>query len=274
MCLKGKILIMNDFKCQDSQKRVAAFEQYGEKSTAIASAKDFTINNYLTQSTDDENLAKTIEELQIYREKIKWYEELGIINCAEELKGTDLEPLKCMTSVVHRSLYFMGVGGEKWVKDSQLRKAFENMLRKVKAVNGEVRFLLINPASDAYNNLYQLRGESVPYDSYGFFIEFIKQFDNLKVHLYSHMPSFRMQFVDDNYLAVSRYYFDKTSHDKWGGGWKIPHLIICNEQQEFGKQEIKHKGSLFGSFLLAYNSIWQNGIDIKQWDVDGRNYNK
>lgn len=50
--------------------------------------------------------------------------------------------------------------------------------------------------------------------------------------------------------------------------------IICNEQQEFDKSEVKHKGSLFGSFLLAYNSIWDNGIDIKQWDAEGKNFNK
>lgn len=261
---------------EDKQQPAAILKQAGEKSTAIASASDFSINyntNILTPPSDDESITKIIAELEGYRKKIRLYEELGIINCTEELKGTTLEPLQCMPSI-RNSLYFMGVGGEKWVKDAQLRKNFENMLRRTKAVGGEVKFLLINPASKAYSNLYQLRGESVPYESYGRFATMVDIFDNLKVHLYSHMPSFRMQFVDDSYLAISRYYFDKPAHDHWAGGWKIPHLIICNEQQEFDKSEVKHKGSLFGSFLLAYNSIWDNGIDIKQWDAEGKKFNK
>ena len=258
---------------QGDQQSTAALTQSGEKNTAIGSATNFSINYNNILQTDDETIGKTIQELQAYREKVKMYEELGIINCTKGLKDTDLDPLRCMSSV-HSSLFFMGVGGEKWVKDAQLRKSFENMLRRTESVGGEVRFLLINPASDAYGDLYQLRGESVPYDSYGQFVMLIKKYSNLNVRLYSHMPSFRMQFVDDSYLAVSRYYFDKSSHDQWDGGWKIPHLIICNERSEFGKSEIKYRGSLFGSFLLAYNSIWHNGMDIKQWDEEGRKFNK
>ena len=266
---------MNTSIEQEVQQPANTLTQSGEKNTAIGSATNFSINynHILTPQTHDETLGKTIDELKAYREQVKLYEELGIINCTNGLKDTELAPLRCMPSV-HSSLFFMGVGGEKWVKDEQLRKSFENMLRRTEFVGGEVRFLLINPASDAYSYLYQLRGESVPYNSYDQFVELIRKHSNLHVRLYNHMPSFRMQFVDDSYLAVSRYYFDKSSHEQWGGGWKIPHLIICNERSEFGKSEIKYRGSLFGSFLLAYNSIWNNGTDIKKWDEEGRKFNK
>lgn len=246
--------------------------QNGEKNTAIGTANSVTINN-LTKPSDEESITSVIDELKALRKKIHLYEELGIINCTEELKGTQLEPIQCMKDV-HTSLSFMGVGGEKWVKDPQLRKTFENMLRQTKTMGGEVRFLLINPASEAYSRLYQLRGESVPYDSYEHFANLVDKFDNLKVRLYSDMPSFRMQFVDDTYLAISRYYFDKVSHDSFGGGWKTPHLIISTEQREFGESESRYKGSLYGSFLLAYNFIWSHSEKIQKWIADGKKYNK
>lgn len=260
---------------QDSEKQeriVDSFAQSGEKSTAIGNASNFNIIN-VTQSTDEESLTSAIADIEALRNKVRLYEELGIINCTEELKGTQLDPLQCMPAV-HNSLSFMGVAGEKWVRDEQLRKTFENMLRQTKTMRGEVRFLLINPAGEAYNRLYQLRGESVPYDSYPRFLELTKKFDNLKVRLYSDMPSFRMQFVDDSYLAISRYYFDKVSHDNSGGGWKTPHLIISNEQRIYGRNEIKHRGSLYGSFLLSYNFIWSHSEDIQDWAANGKKFNK
>lgn len=257
---------------EGKERPMASFLQIGEKNTSIGTANGVTINN-LIKSSDEESITSAIDELKVLRKKIHLYEELGIINCTEELKGTQLEPIQCMKDV-HTSLSFMGVGGEKWVKDAQLRKTFENMLRQTKTMGGEVRFLLINPASEAYSRLYQLRGESVPYDSYGHFADLAGKFDNLKVRLYSDMPSFRMQFVDDTYLAISRYYFDKVSHDSFGGGWKTPHLIISAEQRKFGENQPRYKGSLYGSFLLSYNFIWSHSDEIQKWVNEGKNFNK
>lgn len=263
---------MDEKNVENKEQKMTPFLQTGEKSTSIGTANSVTINN-VTQSSDEESITSAIDELEMLRKKIHLYEELGIINCTEELKGTQLEPIQCMKDV-QTSLSFMGVGGEKWVKDSQLRKAFENMLRRTKAMGGGIRFLLINPASESYGRLYQLRGESVPYDSYERFADLANKFDNLNVRLYSDMPSFRMQFVDDTYLAISRYYFDKVSHDSFGGGWKTPHLIISTEQREFGKNEPKHKGSLYGSFLLSYNFIWSHSDEIQKWIAGGKIFNK
>lgn len=245
---------------------------HGEKNTSIGTANSVVVNN-LMKSSDEKSITGVIDEMEILRKKIHLYEELGIINCTEELKGTQLEPIQCMRDI-RSSLSFMGVGGEKWVKDEQLRKTFKNMLRQTKTMGGTVRFLLINPASEAYARLYQLRGESVPYSSYEYFVDLVDKFDNLKVHLYNDMPSFRMQFVDDTYLAVSRYYFDKVSHDSFAGGWKTPHLIISSEQKEFGNNEIKHKGSLYGSFLLSYNFIWSHSDAIQIWVKEGKKFRK
>ena len=219
------------------------------------------------------SIISIIKENKVHQNKIRLYNELGIIDCTEELKGTVLEPMQCMRSV-HSSLSFMGIGGEKWVNSDQLLDAFKKMLIQINTVRGEVRFLLINPGSDSYGSLYQLRRESVPYGSYTQFVKLMENYDNLHVRLYSHLPSFRMQFVDDTYLAVSRYYFDKESHDNSEGGWKTPHLIISNEQRLFGENKPRYRGSLFGSFLLSYNFIWLHSTDIREWDLKGRIFNR
>ena len=253
------------------EKSNTSFLQSGGKSTGIGTAENVTINNLIQSSTGD--LINTANDERELLRQIRLYKELGIVNCAGELKGTQLEPIRCMKAV-HTSLSFMGVGGEKWIKDAQLQKAFENMLIRTGTMGGEVRFLLVNPASGSYGSLYRLRGESVPYDSYERYAELVKKYDNLKVHLYSDMPSFRMQFVDETYLAISRYYFDKMSHDDSGGGWKTPHLIISAEQREYGKDEVRYKGSLYGSFLLAYNFIWSHSQSIQKWADEGKIFNK
>lgn len=262
----------------EEEKRHVQLGQMGEKSQQIGFAESITINNVLNGPEFNKDLSgnkeKSLEkELESYRKQFELYNELGIINCTQTLKGSELEPIKCMPNV-HKSLDFTGVGGEKWVKDAQLRKVFESMLLRTKPVGGVVRFLLIDPSSDAYSSLYRLRGESVPFESYEKFIELKKRYKNLQVRLYNHMPSFRMQFVDGQYLAVSRYYFDKKAHDQWEGGWMIPHLIIQNATQEFGSTEIKHKWSLYESFQLAYEFSWSQGRDIMDWDKEGRQYNK
>ena len=240
--------------------------QKGKSVQAIGHAN----NVYITNSMQPKTLEEATKKLDACQKKLQLYEQLGIIDCTEKLKGSDLEPLTCMSNVFN-SLYFMGVGGEKWVKTNHLRRVFANMLRETKARGGEVRFLLINPASQAYSDLYELRGESVPYESYSHFVSMTKKFDNLKVRLYDHLPSFRMQFVDKTYLAVSHYYFKKADHEEWEGGWKIPHLIIRNAGREYGKKQYE---SLFDAFLVAYDSFWKNGIDIIQWQEDGGKFNK
>ena len=138
----------NPAKQDDQQRPSVTMEQSAEKSTAIGHAN----NVYITNSMQPKTLEEATKKLDACQKKLQLYEQLGIIDCTEKLKGSDLEPLTCMSNVLN-SLYFMGVGGEKWVKTNHLRRVFANMLRETKARGGEVRFLLINPASQAYSDL-------------------------------------------------------------------------------------------------------------------------
>ena len=262
---------MNNQDLSNQKTPNISINQGEGKGTGIGVAERVEIHNYNGLTPESEKTyGNPKDELEALRKKINLYEDFGIVDCTDVLRETALEPLQCMPTI-RSHLSFMGVGGEKWVRDAQLRKAFVRMLQRA---TGEVRFLLINPASESYKKLYNLRNGNVPYESYTHFIDLSKKYENLRVRLYDDMLSFRMQFVNNEYLAVSRYYLDEEPHTHAEGGWKIPHLIIFNEHQVFGETTTKYRNSLFSSFWRSYEFAWTHSIDIQKWDKEGRIFNK
>ena len=195
---------------------------------------------------------------------LQLYKNVGIDGCTEELKGTRFEPRQCMRDV-NRYLDFMGVGGNKWVDQDDKLELFENMLKKVQAANGKVRFLLINPNCKSYSELKKLRNNKVPSKSYKIFRELVEKYECLEVHLYNDLPSFRLQFVNQEYVAVSRYYIEHELHSKKDFGWKIPHIIVRAEKIiNIQTGETEYSATLYKSFETLYQFIWEHSQDIKQ----------
>ncbi len=191
------------------------------------------------------------------------YKNVGIDGCTEKLQGTSFEPQQCM-SIVSKYLDFMGVGGNKWVDQDNKQDLLINMLKRVKAAKGRVRFLLIDPRSDGYKRLKELRKDKVPRDSYKRFQKLVKEYECLEVHLYDDLPSFRLQFVDQEYVAISRYYIEHELHAKKEFGWKNPHLIVRAEKiGDIQKGETQYQGSLYKSFEQLYEYIWTHSADLK-----------
>ena len=200
-------------------------------------------------------------------ELLRLYKNIGIDDCTEELKGTPLEPRQCMQSV-NKYLDFMGVGGNKWVDQDDKVDMFKTMLKKVKASKGRVRYLLVDPRSEGYRRLKELRQNKVPSASYIQFKKLVKKYDCLEVRLYDDIPSFRLQFVDQEYVAVSRYYIEHELHAKKEFGWKIPHLIIRAERLgDIQKGETEYQGTLYKSFEQLYEYIWAHSKDINELDI-------
>lgn len=192
---------------------------------------------------------------------------MGITDCTEDLKGTEFSPKECMKNV-QRTLSFMGVGGAKWVIDEENINLFKRMLKRVKSRKGKVRFLIINPTGIGFAELKSLRGENdVPRkESYDSFKKLSKEFRQyLEVRVYDQLPSFRLQFVDDGYVVVSRYYFEKENFDKSARGWDIPHLMIHSECYDNGK--IEYHASLYDSFHELYEYIWENSKPLETLDI-------
>lgn len=208
----------------------------------------------------DEKITEIAEASQKMEELIKKYEEVGITDCTKELKGTEFEPIRCMKSVKH-TLYFMGVGGSKWVTGNHGEyEQFENMLKRVKASKrGDIRFLVIDPRGNGYKELEELRGkDAVPLESYRALYSLAKKYHCLQIHLYDHLPSFRLQIVNDEYVTASRYFFEREKFYDSSRGWKIPHLIVKAEN------DLNYKWSLYDSFRQLYDYIWENSKSITE----------
>lgn len=198
---------------------------------------------------------------------LQLYKNVGIDSCTEELKDTQFEPRQCMRNV-KKTLDFMGVGGNKWVDQDDKLQLFKEMLNRAAASQGRVRYLLIDPRSDGYKKLRELRKNKVPSKSYKQFKKLVEKYDCLEVRLYDDLPSFRLQFVDNEYVAVSRYYIEHELHAQKDFGWKIPHLIVRAEKMSnIQKGETEYQGTLYKSFEQLYQYIWDHSEDIKDIEL-------
>lgn len=177
--------------------------------------------------------------------------ELGIDQCTSKLKGTPFAPLSCM-NLIKRRLYFLGVSGAKWVEKSENEVIFRRMLNRIERNNGKVMFLLINPCCKEFNTMKRQREGSIGTNAYAVWKKLINDYSCLEVRCYNHLPLFRLQFMDDQQLAISRYQFSKEQYEKYEHGWDSPHLII-NSSAEF---------TFYSVFESYFMREWQDAINL------------
>lgn len=177
---------------------------------------------------------------------------LGIIGTSNNLSESKFKPIQCMNET-EKSLFFMGILGSKWVKD---KETFRDFLIKIQSKpNGSVRYLMINPFSESFRILKSMRGEHLKDESTSVFKELVAEFPCLQARYYSFIPSFRLIFIDNKLVAVSRYKLDKNKYIESKQGWEAPHLIIQADGCDW---------SLYEPFLSYYQYIWENASDINE----------
>jgi hypothetical protein len=177
---------------------------------------------------------------------------LGITGTANQLSASRFEPKQCTESTKY-SLFFMGLLGSKWVKDLD---AFRTFLKRVQSKpNAKVKFLMINPHGESFKLLKTMRGEHLKDESTVVFRKLVDEFECMEARFYDFLPCFRLIFIDDNMLALSRYKLDENNYIKSKMGWEAPHLVIDGEQGEW---------SLYEPFLSYYKTIWTQSLDIKK----------
>ncbi|MDD5312323.1 MAG: hypothetical protein PHO26_04735 [Dehalococcoidia bacterium] len=177
--------------------------------------------------------------------------EMGIFCGTYRLSASKWEPLQCM-SRSQRKLWFMGIVGSKWVSEEYVFAEFKKFARRIQARNGEVRFLLMNPEGKAISRLKVLRGGALSVESLERFKELMAEFECLQVRLCDQMPSFRLVFIDDKTVAVSRYKLDKESYYQSRFGWEAPHLVIHADAP----------WSLYDAFEYFYEQVWDTSIGL------------
>lgn len=181
---------------------------------------------------------------------LKDLKQLGIVDTISKLSGTKFAPVQCMEEISF-SLSFMGIFGSKWVKD---REKFERFLKIISARNGTVRFLMINPYSNAFSTLKNMREKNINDTTTEIFLELVDKYHCLQAKYYDFLPSFRLIFIDNKMVVMSRYGLDEKNYFKTDKGWNAPHLVIERDYNYL---------SLFDPFQSYYNWVWDNAIDVK-----------
>lgn len=206
---------------------------------------------------DDNNIKDDFNKLNGELKLLKQLNDIGIVGCTDKLEGTLFQPKKSMKRV-KRNLSFMGVTGSKWILQLDVRSELERKLKQI-SINdkGKVRFLLIDPRSDSFQRMKAMREGALTDDSYKYWAELQNKYsDCLEIRLYDHIPSFRLQFLDDEILTVSRYRLDRSSFENSQYGWNAPHLIVSNTT--YDDDETHHYWSLYEAFQLLYDHIWDD----------------
>jgi hypothetical protein len=151
---------------------------------------------------------------------------LGItIASALRLEGSHLTPVACIRRTRSR-LYFMGVLSSKWVAEAAVLSEFKQLLARLDAINGDVRFLIIDPDGDGYQRLNELRKGHVSKESIDKLRQLVRDHKSFKVRMYNNLPAFRIIVIDDDVVSFSAYRLAAEAYLTTERGWESPHVVL------------------------------------------------
>lgn len=144
-----------------------------------------------------------------------------------ELGAVGLRPIDC-TKRAENGLDFAGVLAGKWVDTRETFDSFVAMLQRFQRRKpwGRARFLVIDPRSEAYDRLVQIRGGEVSPKSVVKLLQLASKFPCLEVRGISHLPAFRVLVIDDDIVTVSPYDLENQSAEASRLGWEAPHMLL------------------------------------------------
>lgn len=177
---------------------------------------------------------------------------LGITTASQlRLADSHLTPHACIQRTRKR-LLFAGVLASKWVIDPAIRNGFDQLLARLDASNGEVRFLVINPAGDAFKRLNDLRDGNISTESIAPLKLLADQHRSLQVRLYDHLPAFRIVVIDDDVVSFSPYRLAAEAYLASGRGWEAPHVVL----------DPMANYPLAEAFLMVFAETWGRATPI------------
>jgi hypothetical protein len=174
---------------------------------------------------------------------------LGIAEGWIRLDQSRFKPIDCMERC-HRHLSFLGNLGNKWVKEPQ----FQQFLRRMNALHaadpaqGLVRFLILNPESDAFKQLEIASEGSIDGSSIEELRLLSKAYPCFQVKLYSCVPCFRLTFIDGIELGFAPYRFLGCGVVRAGLGHEAPHLLV--------RRDNNWPWSLYETFERYFDQLW------------------
>jgi hypothetical protein len=149
---------------------------------------------------------------------------LGITSVLK-LRGQEVEPAECIERTNHQ-LYFSGVLASKWVMDAGIRAEFDALLSRLDGDKGDVRFLIIDPDGDAYQQLFQLRGGRLSRESVPYLQRLQAMHSSFQVRVVNALPAFRIVVIDSEFVTFSPYALDAERYATSKLGWEAPHVML------------------------------------------------
>lgn len=162
--------------------------------------------------------------------RLQLFDDLGVLPAsALHLRGSRLEPLECIartTAILHSS----GVLAGKWVTEPHVHRQLEELLYRLDTEGDpdlvDVKFLVLDPASDAYSELSEKRAGEPSFDSVNKLIALSKKYQCLEVRGFSHIPSLRYIAIDEDIVSISPYAIEEEAYKTSREGWDAPHVIL------------------------------------------------
>ena len=177
---------------------------------------------------------------------------LGITTASQlRLAESHLTPQACIQRTRNR-LYFAGVLASKWVIEPAIRSEFDELLTRLDRGNGEARFLVINPAGNAFKRLNDLREGNISTESIAPLKLLAERHHSLEVRLYDNLPAFRIVVIDDDVVSFSPYRLAADAYLSSGRGWDAPHVVL-DPMANFPLAE---------AFLMVFTETWERAVPI------------
>jgi hypothetical protein len=195
---------------------------------------------------------KPVSDVETHGPVLQISEQLGITTAsALQLQGSRLEPQQCVART-KRKLHFMGVLASKWVLDPPTRADFSRLLRRLDHIGGEVKFLVIDPNSDAFTRLQALRGGHISTDSIRWLRSLAAEHPSFEVRMYTSLPTFRIVAIDDEVVTFSAYHMNESDYARSRYGWESPHAVL----------DPKAPWPLANAFELLFSETWAMAMPI------------
>jgi hypothetical protein len=143
------------------------------------------------------------------------------------LAGSRMEPVQLMRRVRQR-LWFSGVLASKWVSDPAVRSELSDFLTVLDhAPEGDVRFMIMNPAGPGYRRLRELRGDELSAEHLPLLAHLAREHSSFQVKVFDHLPAFRIHVIDKDVVTFSFYRLDEESYLEGDDqGWESPHVVL------------------------------------------------
>jgi SIR2-like domain len=150
-------------------------------------------------------------------------------NAGETLSDSRWAPEQCLTRV-QTSLRFMGLRSSKWVSDGTF-EALDSRLRFLDAIGDDiVRFLILNPESEAYQRLERMRETDLPHDHLAALARLEKEHRSMVIKCVDFISAFRFTAVNGREIGLALYPTTPDEFKETNGGWSIRHTSILTDR--------------------------------------------